>query len=465
MIEQPLYKVLKEVNKTGKNKYIPPFYYKDSQREGWRENYVYKLSSGEIVAIFTDVTGIKNAEQKLKENNEQLKIAKTEAEEKEQKYRLLISNTKDTIWATDMKFNITYCNDAIFDLLGYTPKEVTDLDSNTFYTPESYKILKELAEKSIEAFKNNGDIIQNVNIIKQFKKDNTIIDTEIRSNLLLDENNKIIGFQGRSVDITRQKNTEKELHIQNVALKKAIEKSEESEIRFKSLIDNAPGGVVITDYKGKFIYSSPYSKKFLDYNIEEIIGHNGAKLVHPDDLRNVIKTLKHIYANPLETPTIQYRIKRKDGIFRWLEVTFKNLLFDKSINGLVANYKDITESKQMIEDLIVSKKRAEESDNLKTEFINNMSHEIRTPMNGILGFSDLLTNKDLSPDKRTQYVQIVQNSGNQLLRIIDDILEISRLGTKQVKTYNKEICLNNVLLEQFSIFGIKAKENNIPFIS
>jgi len=113
-------------------------------------------------------------------------------------------------------------------------------------------------------------------------------------------------------------------------------------------------------------------------------------------------------------------------------------------------------------ELVSAKEKIEESNKLKDEFINNMSHEIRTPMNGILGFTEFLKNENLSQNKRKQYINIIQNSGNQLMRIIDDILEISKLGTKQIKTVEKAICLNDLLLEQFSIFDIKAKEKKIP---
>lgn len=120
------------------------------------------------------------------------------------------------------------------------------------------------------------------------------------------------------------------------------------------------------------------------------------------------------------------------------------------------------EYKCLNEQLVSAKERAEESDRLKTEFINNMSHEIRTPMNGIIGFSGFLSNADLTHEKRSYYVNIIQNSGKQLLRIIDDILEISRLSTKQVKPIEREVCLNDVLQNLFSIFDLKAKENKIP---
>ncbi len=114
------------------------------------------------------------------------------------------------------------------------------------------------------------------------------------------------------------------------------------------------------------------------------------------------------------------------------------------------------------EELIKAKEKAEESDRLKTEFLNNMSHEIRTPMNAIQGFSNFLNESDLTNEKRNFYINIIQNSGNQLLRIVDDILEISELETKQVRVSENEVCLNDFLLELFSIFDIKAKESKIP---
>jgi len=114
------------------------------------------------------------------------------------------------------------------------------------------------------------------------------------------------------------------------------------------------------------------------------------------------------------------------------------------------------------EELKKAKEFAENSNKLKTEFLNNMSHEIRTPMNGILGFSSFLDDNDLSIDKRKYYVSIIQNSGNQLLRIIDDIIEISKLETKQVTAIENPTCINDLFLEQFSIFDIKAKQLQIP---
>src|SRR5690606_5682470 len=94
-------------------------------------------------------------------------------------------------------------------------------------------------------------------------------------------------------------------------------------------------------------------------------------------------------------------------------------------------------------------------------FINNISHEIRTPMNGIMGFAELLDNPDLPVDKRRFYSKIVLNSSWQLLKIIDDILEISTLDTKQVKPDKAPFNLNELLSDLQAVFNIKADQKNI----
>lgn len=119
------------------------------------------------------------------------------------------------------------------------------------------------------------------------------------------------------------------------------------------------------------------------------------------------------------------------------------------------------ENERQKEALKIAKEKAEKSDQLKTEFIYNLTHEIRTPMNGIIGFASLLENDDLDKTDRIHYLKIIQNSTSQLLRIIDDILEISQLVTKQVKVIKSEFNLNDLILELHSLFNLKINNDNL----
>ncbi|MCK5170780.1 MAG: response regulator, partial [Bacteroidales bacterium] len=118
--------------------------------------------------------------------------------------------------------------------------------------------------------------------------------------------------------------------------------------------------------------------------------------------------------------------------------------------------------KKTEEELIKSKEKAEENDRLKTAFLTNMSHEIRTPMNGIIGFADLLKKANYIDKKEFDfYANIIVDSSKQLLNIVNDILDISKIETGQIDLYEEEVALNSILNDILSFFEIKAKEKGL----
>ena len=123
---------------------------------------------------------------------------------------------------------------------------------------------------------------------------------------------------------------------------------------------------------------------------------------------------------------------------------------------------DITSRRNAEAELIAAKEKAEESDRLKTAFLHNVSHEIRTPMNAIIGFSTLLNDPELSQAEHLQYVDIISQSSNQLLSIINDIVDIANVESGQVKLNIRELNLNSTLRSLNEQFGGRGKKNKIP---
>jgi signal transduction histidine kinase/CheY-like chemotaxis protein len=167
---------------------------------------------------------------------------------------------------------------------------------------------------------------------------------------------------------------------------------------------------------------------------------------------------------------LQYKsIKKVRAKNRIIIKQEKKLISQNEELQLISN--EISEYKDHLEDLIeertakliVAKEKAEESNRLKTEFFRNMSHEIRTPLNAILGFSSFL-NEDITAEEKKQFIRIIQNNGDQLLHIIDEILEMSRLETTQFKVQEKQVCLNEIMKEHFSVYYQKANEKKIELL-
>ena len=137
-------------------------------------------------------------------------------------------------------------------------------------------------------------------------------------------------------------------------------------------------------------------------------------------------------------------------------------LMDEEGTNIVATIlQDITNRKRAEVELLEAKERAEESDRLKTAFLNNVSHEIRTPLNAILGFSGFLNDPDLLAEKRQYYTKIISQSSDQLLAIIDDIFSIASIEAGQQKMQENEININFICTLVNEQFSLMAKEKNV----
>jgi PAS domain S-box-containing protein len=124
----------------------------------------------------------------------------------------------------------------------------------------------------------------------------------------------------------------------------------------------------------------------------------------------------------------------------------------------------IIERKKMIQDLVEAKEKAEESDRLKSAFLANMSHEIRTPMNGIMGFAELLKEPKLTGEEQQLFIEMIEKSGERMLNIINDLINISKIESGQMDVHYSETNINEQLEFLFNFFKLEAKQKKLQLI-
>jgi PAS domain S-box-containing protein len=343
-------------------------------------------------------------------------------------------------------------------------------NNNLIWSDEAYRIFgidPKVTEASYEVFLNlvhPDDRIAvdtaYINSIKE-KKDSY----EIEHRIINNQNNEM-RFVLEKCNHQRNK---KGIHIQSVGIVQDITESKMAEIALKKMeamhskmVANIGDVVVIVDENGLTKYKSPNIEKLFGWLPEDLVGTEALNTVHPDDRESVQDLILSISTEPNATGNIECRYQCKDGSYTWVAITAINLFHDPDIQGLLGNYHNISDRKKMECDLVSAKEKAEESDRLKTAFLQNMSHEIRTPLNSICGFSEMLSN-DITDDKRTHFTGIILSSSHQLLSIVNDILTVSALETKQEFLNIEKVCINTILIELQTIFNQQANKKAVSF--
>jgi len=241
-----------------------------------------------------------------------------------------------------------------------------------------------------------------------------------------------------------------------------------SEERFRLVLDATSDIIWDWDMRVDYLYLSNLFYKTLGYNSDEFVHtfDHFMSLVHEGDVDLLTDTLKHHLNGSLSEFKMEFRIRKANSTFLW--VSMRGKIVDRNDKKtpirLVGSLQDISERMIFEEELIRAKIKAEESDKLKSAFLANISHEIRTPMNGILGFSQLLaSNTYASAARQEEYIQLILDSSEQLLRIVSDILDISKIESNQIEIITETIDLRNLMRELVSIYSVKAAGKKLEF--
>jgi len=251
--------------------------------------------------------------------------------------------------------------------------------------------------------------------------------------------------------------------IRDITRRKITEDHEEL---FRSVVVRTTDAILIVENDesegrtGKITYANPAFESLSGRSAAEVVGQPVAVLRSFQPSREVNVQIRAIVARD-NLEKLEYQIYQPDGTPIWIEACFAIVQrFEGGAYRVAFMMRDIRDRKLAERELVEAKDAAETASIAKGEFLANMSHEIRTPMNGILGMNGLLLDTDLDGDQR-KYAEAVQESGESLLTVINDILDISKLEVGKVEIESIDFDLAETVESAVTLLASKAHSKNI----
>ena len=351
----------------------------------------------------------------------------------------ILKYANDIILLTDRNMLIIEANDRAFEAYQRDRNELIGMSLAKIRAPSA---VRELENESRILDEKGYSTYETVHV----KKDGTLMPVEISARKVEIEGVKY--FQSICRDITERKSAEETLR--------------ESEERFRKIFEESPISIAMTGKDLAIIRANSAFCKMLGYREEELKSVTIRSFTHPDYIAGDDVSLLRLVAEEIPVYHTENRYIRKDKSVIWGSATISIIRNNSDeVQYFLVMIEDITLRKIAESELIAAKEKAEESDRLKTAFLHNVSHEIRTPMNAIIGFSALLNEPDTTEEERHQFIDIIFQSGSQLLSIINDIVDIANIESGQVKLNIKEFNLNSSLRTLDGQFSYKEKSDLI----
>lgn len=456
--------------------------------------------------------------------------------ESERRYLLLAENISDVIWVLNMEGRLIYISPSIERLRGYTPEEAMRQSLKEMLTPASFAVAQQAFHEFLARQAAGERLTERRRFeFEQLRKDGSTIWVEMTTSVMYDDAGACLGVLGVSRDISERKQAEQAFN--------------DSEERFRLLIQHSNDIVVIAEADGRQRYVSPAAERITGFPPEELQQKTIFEIAHPDDVANIVDVFTSVLQHPHTLFSLTYRHICKDGSYKYLEAVGQNMLDHPLIHGVIGNTRDVSEwkraeialeqerqrlfavldtlpaaiylqakdysipfanrrfkelfgepgtrrcyehlhgrqspcedcqtfrvfthksqevlewtspagqtyiiyimlfpspdgeemalefwlditaQKQVEAELVIAKEAADAGNRAKTEFLATMSHELRTPLNGILGYAQLLLRDASLSDKHHAHVEIIERSGNHLLQVINDILDLSNIEAQRM---------------------------------
>lgn len=417
-----------------------------------------------ISVITRDVTELKKVSKKLSLS--------------EYKYQSIFENSGEGLLLMDDKF--IDCNKKLCDLWGYSKDKIIGKTPG-FFSPKHQpdgSLSETKAKKYVDLAYKDGSISFYWQYVTKTKKkldtritlNKIIVDGDLQLIAVVQDLSELFKYQNKLKAKTKElaaQNEEinflnEELRETNNRLSIINSQIEQSEKKFRAAFKVSPDAITISTLKdGRYIEVNDGFVSTTGYKEREVINKTSSDLKlwsDQGDRDRFIAELKDL--GKILNFEIKFRVKNGTIITCLTSASIINLAGEDHIISIT---RDISERKEYEIQLKEATKKAEESDMLKSAFLANMSHEIRTPMNAILGFSQLLKEKELEREKQNKFLDIIVSRSKNLLQIINDIIDISKIEANQLKIEIQEFSLKRTLYEIQSFFEAEiyaqGKEN------
>ncbi len=355
----------------------------------------------------------------------------------EERYRRIFEQASEGIFQTSPQGQYLNANLALAKIYGYDSPE--ELISHRQNLNEQLYRETQRRQQFIETIEREGSITEFESQVRTHAGE--LIWIVENAHRVCDEHGQLLYYEGTVQDITARKVTEAIL------------------VRQLSAIEAASEGIAILT-NNQFIYLNPAHISLFGYDsLNELIGQPWTVLYSPEEVRRFEQDIAPVL---MEKGHWQGEMlaQRKDGSFfaEELSLTFAD-------NGdLICVCRDITERKLTQVRLEVSKESAEKANRAKSQFLANMSHELRTPLNAIIGFTQLMAKDNSLKGENQEFVEIINQSGEHLLGLINDILEMSKIEAGLVALAENNFDLYRLLKSVETLFKLKTDAKGLQLI-
>jgi two-component system, sensor histidine kinase and response regulator len=238
----------------------------------------------------------------------------------------------------------------------------------------------------------------------------------------------------------------------------------DSEERFRGTFENAAVGIGHRHLDGRFLRVNQKFCNILGYTRDELLQLTGPGITHPDDLDDGVDLAEALVRGEIPGFTLEKRYLRRDGSPVWVDLSV-SLQRDEAgkPDYFIGIVQDISNRKQLEEELRRAKEAAEAANRAKDDFLANVSHEIRTPMNAILGMTELVLDTPLEEDQR-QGLKTVKSAADSLLSIINDLLDFSKIEAGKLELVPTNFSLREAVGDTMRALAVRAHKKGLELI-